>query len=291
MLSPGVMRLARFLACAGALLLAGCAAHGSGTLGTPRSYGAQLYTVRAEMERDAFATLRRVAAIGYDEVEFAGLFGHNPAALCREVRNLGMGVAASHVDWRKLRDDPETVIAETRALCSPVMVLAWIPSEERRTLDQWREWIGHLNRAAALAGRSGIRLAYHAHDFEFAPIDGIRPIDLLLNNLDPQVQFELDVYWAAKAGVDPVEFMRRNPGRVTLLHLKDMAGGGAMADVGAGTIDFAAVIAEARRQGVRHFIVERDDATDPWASLERSLDYLTRMALPAGQTNQAESER
>lgn len=273
------------------MLLAGCAAHGSGTLGTPRSYGAQLYTVRAEMERDAFATLRRVAAIGYDEVEFAGLFGNDPAELCREVRNLGMSIAASHVDWRKLRDDPGAVIAQTKALCSPVMVLAWLPPEERRTLDQWREWIGHLNRAAELAERSGIGLAYHAHDFEFAPIDGIRPIDLLLNNLDPQVQFELDVYWASKAGVDPVEFMRRHSGRVTLLHLKDMAGGEAMADIGSGTIDFAAVIAEARRQGVRHFIVERDDAPDPWASLERSLDYLTRMALPAGQANQAESER
>lgn len=243
------------------------------------------------MERDALATLRRVAAIGYTEVEFAGLFGYEPAALCSEVNDLGMSVAASHVDWRALRDDPEAVIAETRALCSPVMVLAWLPPEERRTLDQWREWIGHLNRAAELAGHSGIRLAYHAHDFEFEAIDGVRPIDLLLDGLDPLVELELDVYWASKAGIDPVDFMRGNPGRVTMLHLKDMAHSGSMADVGDGTIHFVAVLDEARRQRVRHTIVERDDAPDPWASLERSLDYLTQMALPAGQANQAESDR
>lgn len=266
------------------LLLAGCATAGSEAPDDPM-IGAQLYTVRAAMEHDASAALRRVAEIGYREVEFAGLFGNDPAALCREVRELGMAVGASHVDWRLLRDDPAAAIAQTKALCSPVMVLAWLPPEERRTLDQWRAWVEHLNRAGALAEAAGIRLAYHNHDFEFAGIDGVRPIDLLLDGLDPElVEFELDVYWAAKAGVDPLEFLQRHRARVTLLHLKDMTADGAMADVGSGTIDFAALLAEARRQGVRHWFVERDDAPEPWVSLARSLDYLERMALRAPDT-------
>lgn len=266
------------------LLLAGCATARTEVPDEP-IIGAQLYTVRAAMERDVSATLRQVAEMGYDAVEFAGLFGEDPAALCREVRELGMTVGASHVDWRLLRDDPAAAIAQTRALCSPVMVLAWLPPEERRTLDQWREWVDHLNRAAALAEAAGIRLAYHNHDFEFAPIDGVRPIDLLLDGLDPErATFELDVYWAAKAGVDPVEFLRAHRGRVTLLHLKDMAVDGAMADVGAGAIDFPALLAEAGRQGIRHGFVERDDAPAPWVSLARSLDYLERMALRAPDT-------
>lgn len=273
------------------LLLAGCATSDRAPLPSPPLVGAQLYTVRADMARDAPGTLRRVAALGYDTVEFAGLFGNDPAPLCAIVEQSGMAVAASHVDWRMLRDDPAAAIAETQALCSPVMVLAWLPPEERRTLDQWRAWVGHLERAGELAEAAGIELAYHAHDFEFVPIDGVRPIDLLLDELDPgRVALELDVYWAARAGIDPVALLRRHPGRVGLLHLKDMAADGGMTDVGAGQLDFAAILGEAQRQGIDHYFVERDESPTPWETLERSLDYLERMGLRAAHTPETESD-
>ena len=241
--------------------------------------GVQLYTVRTAMEADPLATLRRVAALGYDEVEFAGTFGALPATLCAETRALGMGVAAAHLDWRLLRDDPQAAIAESRALCADTLILAWLPEDERRTIDQWREWVARLNRAAELAEPQGMSVAYHAHDFEFAPIDGIRPIDLLMRDLSPGIGFELDTYWLAKAGEDPGAFLALHADRVTHLHLKDMAPDGSMADVGSGTLDLAAIVAQARRQGVEHFLVERDDAPDPWASLSASLDSLRAMAL------------
>ena len=241
--------------------------------------GVQLYTVRAEMAQDPVATLRRVAALGYDEVEFAGVFGKAPAALCDETRMLGLGVAAAHADWQMLRDDPTAAIAEAKALCTDTVMLAWLPPEERQTLSQWRTWIARLNRIAELAAAQDMRLAYHAHDFEFASIDGVRPIDLLMTELDPRIGFEMDTFWVAKAGVDPLKFLRNHADRITHLHLKDLAADGSMADVGNGTLDLAAIVSQAERQGVRHFLVERDDAPDPWASLTASLDSLRAIPL------------
>lgn len=249
--------------------------------------GAQLYTVRDAMQADPLATLRRVAGLGYREVELAGIFGADPDAICAEARALDLGVAAVHADWQLLRNDPAEAIAETKALCSDTLILAWLPEDQRQTLTQWRGWVEHLNRVAELASRDGIRVGYHAHDFEFVEIDGVRPIDLLMDELDPRIGFELDTYWLAHAGEDNQRFLQRHADRITHLHLKDMAPDGSMADVGNGTLPLADIVAQARRQGVRHFLVERDDASDPWASLAASLDSLRAMPLQQDTTANA----
>ena len=241
--------------------------------------GVQLYTVRADMDRDAIATLQHVARLGYGEVEFAGSYGNPPEALCAETRRLGLNVAAAHADWAQLKSDPAAAVAGAKGLCADTIMLAWLPPEERATRADWEAWIGRLNAVNRMAKARGLALAYHAHDFEFAEVEGVRPIDLLFAGLGPDIGFELDTYWVAKAGIDPLQFLKENADRVTHLHLKDMAADGSMADVGKGTLAIPAIVAQARAQGVEHFLVERDDAADPWESLATSLDSLRPIAL------------
>ncbi|MEQ7873234.1 sugar phosphate isomerase/epimerase [Sphingomonas sp. ASV193] len=268
--APSAAAIAALLLC-----LSSCASVPAPPASPPVAIGAQLYTVRESMARDPDATLRAVGAMGYDEVEFAGLFGKSPEHFRALLAELHLRPVASHIDWQQFRDHPEVAIDETRRLGAPWLVLAWLPPEQRASLAQWRGWIARLNAVGAMARAKGLRLAYHAHDFEYRPIAGVRPIDLLQKGLDPAlVDFEIDVYWTRRGGGDPMALFRRFPGRFPLAHFKDMTPGGAMADIGDGTIDYAAILAAAPRSGLRHAIVERDDGSDPMNTLRVGLARL-----------------
>jgi sugar phosphate isomerase/epimerase len=241
-----------------------------------KTYGAQLYTVRTDMERDFESSLCRIAQIGYREVEFAGLYGRDPNDVRALLQRYKLKAVASHADWRQLRDDPQRAIRDAKSLGAKYLVFAWLPPEERQTLVQWRWWVEFLNNVGAIAADEGIALLYHAHDFEYRPIDGTRPIDLLQEQLDPRfVNFEMDVYWTVKGGGDPVALLRQYPGRFPLAHVKDMQKDNpGMADVGDGRIDFAAIFKAAGAGDFLHKFVERDQASEPFETLRRSLKYL-----------------
>jgi sugar phosphate isomerase/epimerase len=242
--------------------------------------GVQLYTVRAAMAEDFEGTLRKLALMGYREVEFAGLFGHDPAEVRQLLLELGLTAVGSHVTWDRFRDDPEGAIEETLALGCEYMVFPWLPDTERQTLTQWQDWVALLNRVGQSGRERGLELAYHNHDFEFTAVDGVKPYDLLLDELDRSVvKLELDLYWLAKAGGEPDALFERNPGGFPLGHVKDMRRSDqAIVDVGAGDLDFAAVFAEAERSGMQHFIVEHDDPDNPLQSVENSLLYLKQLS-------------
>jgi sugar phosphate isomerase/epimerase len=243
--------------------------------------GLQLYTVRTEMERDFEGTLRAIAGMGYSEVEFAGLFGHEPGEVRQLLTELNLIPVGSHVTWDRFRDDPDAAIEETLELGCQYIVFPWLPDSERQTLEQWQGWVELLNRVGQSSDERGIQLAYHNHDFEFAPIDGVVPYDLLLDELDRSVvSMELDLYWVAKAGADPAVLFERAPGDFPLGHIKDMrASDQGFADVGQGELDFAAVFALAGQAGMQHFIVEHDEPADPMQSVQNSFSYLQQLSF------------
>jgi len=240
--------------------------------------GLQLYTVRHQMEKDFEGTIARVAATGYREVEFAGYFGRSP----RDVRTLldhhGLAAPSSHVSlapdqWRAALDAAPVVGHR-------YLVIAWIPPEQRRTLDDYKGAAERLNRAATEAKAAGLQFAYHNHDFEFQPLDGKLPYDVLLAETDPKlVQLEMDLYWITKGGQDPLAYFERWPGRFPMVHVKDSAGppNHRMVEVGAGKIEFKKIFAHSDQAGIRHYFVEHDEPADPFASIRASCEYLKRL--------------
>jgi sugar phosphate isomerase/epimerase len=237
--------------------------------------GLQLYSVRDLMQRDVARTLQQVAAIGYREVEFAGYFGQSPARIRGLLNSHGLQAPSSHVSLTDLTGDAERIFDAAAAIGHRYLIVPSLDPEDRRTLDDFRQVAEGLNRAGQAARGRGLRVGYHNHDFELAPIAGGVPYDLLLSETDPElVYFEMDFFWMTRGGADPVSYFERYPGRFHLCHIKDMDRGGEMVDVGAGRIDFRRILHQWKAAGLRHFYVEHDHPADPLAFARHSYDFL-----------------
>jgi sugar phosphate isomerase/epimerase len=258
----------------------------SGEAGLPgarhlAAIGIQLYTLRGPMQQDFEGTLRSLASMGYKEVEFAGLFGHDPAQVRQLLSELNLVAVGSHVDWNRIRDDADGAIEETLALGSPYLVFPYLPETERQTLAQWQGWVALLNQVGQRCRERGLTLAYHNHDFEFASVEGVVPYDLLLEQLDHDlVKMELDLFWLAMGGREPAALFEAHPGIFPLGHVKDLRRSDqAMVDVGQGDLDFASGFARSEQSGMAHFIVEHDNPADPMQTARNSLAYLQELSF------------
>ncbi|MEO8030906.1 MAG: sugar phosphate isomerase/epimerase [Gemmatimonadota bacterium] len=240
--------------------------------------GLQLYTVRDAMEREVEATLARVAAIGYREVEFAGYFGRTPAQVRALLTRNGLTAPSAHVEYGTIiKGQWDQVLDEALAVGHQYVVVAWIDEDQRSTLDAWKRVAERLNTAAEAAKRRGLLMAYHNHSYEFDRLDGQTPYDLLLATTDPKlVLLEMDLYWVTKGGRDPLDYFVRWPGRIRLVHIKDSKGppDHVMTEVGAGVIPWASILGRHRQAGIEHYFVEHDDPKDSLASAEASYRYL-----------------
>lgn len=242
----------------------------------------QLYTVRDETAKDFAGTLRRVAALGYTAVEFAG-YGDLSSQQMRELlAETGMQALSSHVPLDHLEHHLEREIEYAQAIGCPFIVMPWL-APDQRTTAVWPVLAKTLNSIGQTVREHGITFCYHNHDFEFAALsdnDSTLVLDYLLANTDPaNVALELDTYWAAYAGVDPVNYLQRHHKRVPLVHMKDMTPERTFTEVGAGRLPIAAIVAAAHAAGAQGYIVENDQPRIP--SLEsagRSLPFLR--ALP-----------
>jgi sugar phosphate isomerase/epimerase len=242
--------------------------------------GVQLYTVRREMARDFDGTLFQLGEIGYHEVEFHDYFGRAPEAVQAALARANLVAPAIHVPFERLRDGWDRVLGTAAQVGHRAVLVAWVPAEERADLDGWRRVAELFNRAGAAARALGLRFAYHNHDFEFAPLQGQIPYDVLLAATDPAlVGFELDLYWITKGGQDPLAYFARHPRRFEFVHIKDSAGppDHRMVDLGCGTIDFRRIFAQSRQAGIRHYFAEHDQPADPLEFCRTAFRYLNRL--------------
>lgn len=250
--------------------------------------GLQLYTVRKLMQQDFEGTLARVAEVGYREVEFAGYFGRTPAQVQDALRGVGLTAPSTHVGFDTLGEDWDATLHTAKLIGHDYIVCAWVPEEQRRTLDDWHRIADRFNRAGTAARAVGIQFAYHNHNFEFAKLGDRLPYDVLLEATDPSlVQLELDLFWITFAGSNPLDYFARYPGRFPMVHVKDMRpkptpdvdAMKVMTDVGSGSIDWKRLFGQGAKAGIRHYFVEQDQPAEPLDSIRASYAYLKQLTF------------
>ena len=241
----------------------------------PKNVGLQLYTLRDLMGKDPDGTLKKVAAIGYKEMELFGyadgkFFGKSPKEFAALLKSLGLTAPSGHYnsglfkgakDKQAQADVWKRAVDDAAEIGQKYMVWAYLFPQERTKINDYKQFVELFNRSAEACHAAGLQFAYHNHDFEFQPLEGQMPYDLITKGTDAKlVQLELDLYWATRAGQDPVELFKKHPGRFSLWHVKDMekTAEKAFAPVGTGSIDFQRIFDARKTAGMTHFFVEQD---------------------------------
>jgi sugar phosphate isomerase/epimerase len=256
-----------------------------------RTVGVQLYTVRDVLPKAPAATLRALDTIGYRECEptYAQLtqFGS-------EIKATSMKPVSVHLDSAMVSQgkdaDFDKAIQLSKQYGIAFAVFPYLPPAERTGLEGMRALADKLNRAGEKCRAAGLSLCYHNHAFEFDPKEGATPFQVLLDRTDKKlVAIELDMFWVSVAGHDPIAWLGKLKGRVPLIHVKDKAKDTptgfteavprtSFKEVGQGVMDWPKVMKAATSAGVKHYIVEQDQAPgDPVESLRQSFQFLTKV--------------
>ena len=274
------MNRRRFLGTAAGTTVAALAARRLAWAAGDRSIekiGMQLYTVRDLMKSDFEGTLAKVAAIGYKEVEFAGLFDHSPKDVRAILDRLGLAGVSSHVPFSALSDPWSKTLDGANVIGQKYVICPWM-DEKDRTPEGVKRLAVTFNRAGAEAKKAGIQFGYHNHDFEFKPLGNKLLYDVLLEETDPSlVKMQMDLCWITEGCQDPLAYFYRYPGRFPLVHVKDMTKDHVMTEVGSGAIDWKRIFAQSEKAGIRHYFVEHDEPKAPLDSLKTSYEYLRKL--------------
>lgn len=229
-------------------------------------YSYQLYSARNEASLDD--TLKTLKQLGYAQVEGWGGQFADPAALAKSLKSSGLTMPTAHMGYGQLEDtDAALKIIETVGI-KTVFCPAPPSGDFREGKRDWQELADGLARIGAAFKAAGIGFGYHNHHWEFVKLaNGKTPIDLILAS--PDVQWELDLAWAVKAGEDPIAWMDKYGSRIIAIHVKDIAPAGekadedGWADVGTGTLDWKQLLADARaKTKARYFVMEHDKPSD-----------------------------
>jgi len=265
--------------------------------------GLQLYTVRFAMQQDFDGTLAKVAAIGYREAELAGFamdqgkityFERSPKEMRSALDNHGLVSPSTHVNYTSLSPaNFPRVIEASKIIGNEYIVNPWIEENVRNQPDGWKRAAETFNRVGSDCKKAGIQFAYHNHWFEFIPVNGTMPYDILLKECDRDlVKMEMDLCWIVVGGQDPIKYFDLYPGRFPLVHVKDVkevpkltAGGEqnlgdtmpGMTSVGNGIIDWKRILGQSKKAGIKHYFVEHDKPQSPFDSIQASYSYLAQL--------------
>lgn len=248
--------------------------------------GLQLWSLREYLPKDLRGTLAKVRALGFREVEGAGLWGQTASGLRAALDEAGLRCQSAHMQFDRLREDAAGALAEAKALGATWVVCPWISHDKTFTREDVLKAADVFNKVGAAAEPEGLRFAYHCHGYEMVPSPEGTLFETLARNTDAKrVQFQMDVFHAHHGGANPVQLIERHAGRVPSLHLKDMKKGLPVkagtavgtpeedVPVGTGQIDMAGVLRAAMKAGASLYYIE-DESADPWGHIPQSVAYL-----------------
>lgn len=232
-------------------------------------------------------TLSMLADLGYPDVEgFGGLFADEAqlAETAAGLKATGLKMPTSHFGLEMLEGDPDQALKIARTLGIQRIYCPFVMPEQRPTDGPgWRAFGARLEAAGRPFKAAGLGFGWHNHDFEFvAAPDGAIPQTEMMEG-GPSLEWEMDVAWAVRGGVDPLQWIRRYGPRITAAHVKDIAPAGentdedGWADVGHGTVDWASLMAALRSAGCQHFVMEHDNPSDHARFAKRSIQTLRQI--------------
>jgi sugar phosphate isomerase/epimerase len=233
------------------------------------------------MLSDAVGTLKRLARIGYKELESArsekgNYYGLKPAEIKKITKDLGMNLRSGHVhideNWQQSIDQAAEA-GQDYLICSS------LPSEGQ-TIENYQKVADSFSRAAQDCKKSKIVFGYHNHEYEFEKVNGQVLYDILLDKTDPKlVTMELDLGWVIASGNDPVTYFEKYPGRFPLWHLKDMdLTKKVSTEFGKGKISISGMLENAKKSGMKYFFVEQEEySSTPFESIQYNYDYLMKL--------------
>ena len=262
----------------------------------------QLYTVRDDMGADFLGTLQKVKEMGYDGVEFAGLFGHEPKQVNEWCESVGLVPISAHVPFDEMVNDIDKVIADYKTVGCEYIVVPYVSEECHPDGANFLQMVKDIRTWGEKANAAGLTLLYHNHDFEFKKFEnGQVGLDYMYENVPAEyLQTELDQCWVKYAGYDPVEYLQKYSGRAPVVHLKDFYKSGEQEGdpyaliglnedekkentafefrpVGYGIQDIPAIIAAAKEAGSKWLVVEQDQPSmgkTPLECAQTSMEYL-----------------
>jgi len=260
-------------------LLAGAALLLPGSLGNDTmDAGIQLYTVRKEMLDDAVGTLKKIAKIGFKELESArsekgNYYGLQPKEIKKIAADLGMKIRSGHIhvddDWKKSLEQATETGQE-------YIISAVLPSSGQ-TIEHYQASADAFNQLGEECKKANLLFGYHNHQTEFDVVDGKVLYDVLLQRCDPSlVKMEMDLGWVTAAGKDPFDYFARYPGRFPLWHLKDVdIQAKKSVEFGKGKLDITGLLKQSKKAGMKFYFVEQEDyAVSAFDSMEYDFNFL-----------------
>lgn len=270
-------------------------------INTPELLGVQLYSIREDMKANPLESLKKVAAMGYKNVEHANyvdrkFYGWSANEFKKILDDLGLKMPSGHTVLRKdywdaakndFTDGWKWTVEDAAVLGQQIVISPWLDESLRKNYDDMKRYMAVFNKSGELCKKAGMRFGYHNHSFEFSEeLNGQTIFDIILQNTDPQlVVQQLDIGNMFNAGAKALDIMKKYPNRFESMHVKDeiksAAGGHEPYEstiLGAGVIPVKEIIDLGRKSGTKHFIVEQESYQNktPMESIEQDFKIMKK---------------